>query len=207
MDKGEVDMIIFCKLKRKRLFDLAVSFLFLLFTAPLFPLIALAIVLDSRGSVFFRQLRHGQDGKTFTIYKFRTMYADQCHPTGGAQARRNDPRITRVGRLLRRFSMDEMPQVWNILRGEMSWVGPRPHPVDLDRRYADEIPHYQRRFAIKPGLTGWAQVRGHRGETALTEQMVRRVRYDLGYIRKQSVLTDLAILVRTFRILAHPMAY
>ncbi len=191
----------------KRLFDMTAAAVFLLAAWPVFPVVALAIRLDSPGPAFFRQQRCGLGGRMFTIYKFRTMRADQCDAAGGPQATRNDPRVTRVGRFLRRTSLDELPQVWNILRGEMSWVGPRPHAVEHARHFAQTVPNYLRRYAVKPGLTGWAQVNGQRGETPRTEQIHSRIRYDLDYIRRQSLAMDLRILLMTFGVLMHRSAY
>jgi putative colanic acid biosynthesis UDP-glucose lipid carrier transferase len=170
-------------------------------------IIALLIKLDNPGPVFFRQERTGWNGKTFKIWKFRTMYVHQ--PEGGVikQAERGDPRITRVGAILRRFSLDELPQVFNVLTGEMSLVGPRPHAVQHDFEYAQRIAAYFSRHNIKPGITGLAQVRGYRGETREIGQMMRRVESDIEYINNWSVWMDLSILLRTVLAFSGRNAY
>jgi exopolysaccharide biosynthesis polyprenyl glycosylphosphotransferase len=183
----------------KRTFDMAVASAVLLVTLPLLPLIALAIKLDSRGSVFFKQLRAGRDGRPFVMLKFRTMTADAeerlhelidvedlAHP---AFKLNGDPRVTRVGRFLRRFSLDEVPQLVNVLRGEMSIVGPRPEEIDLVRRYA---PEHRFRLNVKPGITGPMQVYG-RGELSFPE----RLAVELDYVENLSLGRDLTILART----------
>ena len=162
--------------------------------------IALLIKFDSPGPVFFRQPRIGLHNRVFVLWKFRTMYVD-CTDVAGAQlTQRDDPRITRFGAWLRRTSLDELPQLFNVLAGEMSLVGPRPHPIQAkagDVLYADAVAGYHKRHAVLPGITGWAQVNGWRGETTCAEQIEQRVRYDLEYIERQSVLFDLRILVLT----------
>ena len=159
--------------------------------------IALIIKLDSRGPVLFRQPRFGFNNNLVNVLKFRTMYADRPEEPGVPQATRNDPRVTRVGRFLRRSSLDELPQLWNVLKGEMSLVGPRPHAVDHNRHYAAMIDEYLGRHRVKPGMTGWAQVNGLRGETQTVEQMRARVQYDLEYIDHWSLWFDLRILFLT----------
>jgi len=160
-------------------------------------LIAIAIKLDSRGPVLFNQQRFGFNNNPINVLKFRTMYADRPLEAGVPQATRNDPRITRVGRFLRRTSLDELPQLWNVLTGAMSLVGPRHHAVDHNHRYAAMIDEYLGRHRMKPGMTGWAQVNGLRGETNTVEQMRARVQYDLAYIDNWSLLFDLRILFLT----------
>ena len=160
-------------------------------------LIAIAIKLDSRGPVLFRQQRFGFNNNPINVLKFRTMYADRPPEQGVPQATRNDPRVTRVGRLLRRTSLDELPQLWNVLKGEMSLVGPRPHAIDHNYKYAVMIDEYLGRHRMKPGMTGWAQVNGLRGETQTVEQMRARVQYDLSYIDNWSLWFDLRILFLT----------
>jgi Undecaprenyl-phosphate glucose phosphotransferase len=160
-------------------------------------LIALAIKLDSRGPVLFRQTRFGFNNNPVNVLKFRTMYVDRPAEQGVPQATRNDPRVTRVGRLLRRTSLDELPQLWNVLKGEMSLVGPRPHAVDHNYKYAAMIDEYLGRHRMKPGMTGWAQVNGLRGETQTVEQMRARVQYDLIYIDNWSLWFDIRILFLT----------
>ena len=160
-------------------------------------LIAIAIKLDSRGPVLFKQVRFGFNNNPISVLKFRTMYADRPPEQGVPQATRNDPRITRVGRFLRRSSLDELPQLWNVLTGEMSLVGPRPHAVDHNHKYAAMIDEYLGRHRMKPGMTGWAQVNGLRGETTTVEAMRARVQYDLAYIDNWSLLFDFRILFLT----------
>jgi putative colanic acid biosynthesis UDP-glucose lipid carrier transferase len=175
--------------------------------APLMALIAIAVKLDSAGPVFFRQKRLGWGGRTFEIWKFRSMHVHQ--PAGDIvqQARRRDSRITRVGAFLRRTSLDELPQFFNVLRGEMSLVGPRPHAIQHDQEYAQHIAHYFARHNIKPGITGLAQVRGLRGETREIETMILRVESDIEYINNWSLWLDLTILIRTFGAFSGRNAY
>ncbi len=164
--------------------------------APLLALIAFAIRVSSRGPVLFRQQRYGKRGEIFTIYKFRTM---RCTESGheAVQCRKNDPRVTMIGAFLRRTSLDELPQLINVVRGEMAMVGPRPHPLGLDPEFAPRIRDYQRRYAVKPGLTGLAQIRGHRGPTETLEAMSRRIASDLEYVYRRSLGLDLWIMIRT----------
>jgi putative colanic acid biosynthesis UDP-glucose lipid carrier transferase len=172
----------------------------LLFVAPAMLAIALAVKLDSPGPVFYRQKRHGFSKQPIYMLKFRSMYVDRCDaPDAGTvqQATRDDPRVTRVGRILRRTSLDELPQLVNVLKGEMSLVGPRPHAMAHDHYYAGLIDDYLERHKVKPGITGWAQVNGCRGETKTVEQMRKRIELDLEYIEKWSILLDARILLRT----------
>ena len=184
----------------KRFFDLSLASLVLISLAPLMLITALLIKLDSSGPVLFRQKRNGFNGHRFDIFKFRTMHVLE---NGAAiqQATRNDPRVTRVGRWLRRSSIDELPQLFNVLRGEMSIVGPRPHATSHNSEYEKLIANYAFRHHVKPGLTGWAQVNGYRGETPKIEQMERRVEHDLWYINNWSPLLDLKIVLRTIIVL------
>ena len=168
----------------------------LIFLVPCL-LIAIAIKLDSRGPVLFRQTRFGFNNNPINVMKFRTMYVDRPLEQGVPQATRNDPRVTRVGRVLRRTSLDELPQLLNVLKGEMSLVGPRPHAIDHNYKYAVMIDEYLGRHRMKPGMTGWAQVNGLRGETQTVEQMRARVQYDLSYIDNWSLWFDLRILTLT----------
>jgi exopolysaccharide biosynthesis polyprenyl glycosylphosphotransferase len=191
----------------KRAIDIAIGSSVLLFLAPALLVIAAAIKLDSPGPVFFRQRRNGYRGRQFRILKFRTM----CVLEDGdsvTQASRDDQRVTRVGRWLRKSSFDELPQLLNILRGEMSLVGPRPHAVAHDELYAKLIENYELRQHVKPGVTGWAQVNGLRGETPTVDLMFRRIEFDLWYAANSSVMLDLQILVRTlFAVLRQDNAY
>ncbi|MFK8252510.1 undecaprenyl-phosphate glucose phosphotransferase [Ancylobacter terrae] len=180
----------------KRIFDIAVSVVALVLLSPVLLLAAIAIKLDSRGPVLFRQTRHGFNHETFRVFKFRTMSVME---DGAAfrQATRNDARITRVGRFLRRTNIDELPQFLNVLLGDMSVVGPRPHPVKLNEAFDGRIAYYARRHIAKPGITGWAQVHGHRGETDTDEKMRARVEYDLYYLKNWSLWLDAKIVLMT----------
>ena len=180
----------------KRCFDIVFATAALLTLLPLMTVTALLIKLDSRGPVLFVQRRDGFNGGTFDIYKFRTMHVLEDGPVV-RQATRNDPRVTRLGRWLRRSSIDELPQLFNVLSGEMSLVGPRPHATSHNSEYEKLIANYAFRHHVKPGLTGWAQVNGCRGETRQIAQMQQRVKYDLWYINHWSILLDLRILLRT----------
>jgi putative colanic acid biosynthesis UDP-glucose lipid carrier transferase len=177
--------------------------------SPLLLLIWLAIRLDSKGPALYRQKRQGRNGRMFNILKFRTMRIDRCDSGFGAvlQVTRHDPRVTRVGHLLRRTSLDELPQLINVLKGEMSLVGPRPHAVAHDEHYGRLIENYAARRRMKPGITGWAQVNGYRGETDTLEKMRKRIEHDLDYIENWSLGLDLRILLRTLAVgFVHPNA-
>lgn len=180
----------------KRGEDLVIGSLLLVAAIPLVPLIALAIKLDSAGPVMFRQRRSGLNLEPIEILKFRTMSV-RAPGDEAAQATPGDSRVTRVGRILRRTSLDELPQILNVLRGEMSLVGPRPHLFEHDAQFGEMIEMYGHRHQVKPGLTGLAQVRGHRGETRTTGHVEARVNSDLQYIRNWSLGLDLQILLRT----------
>jgi undecaprenyl-phosphate galactose phosphotransferase/putative colanic acid biosynthesis UDP-glucose lipid carrier transferase len=182
----------------KRALDLTVSALALIAFCPLFAAIAVAIKLDSSGPVMFRQKRSGFNGRQFSIYKFRTMIVEE---DGAAvvQVRRNDKRVTHVGAVLRRLSLDELPQLLNVLTGEMSLVGPRPHAVAHDDEYSVKISNYAFRQHVKPGITGWSQVSGLRGETVHLRDMQRRVTLDLWYVDRWTIWLDLWILLRTIK--------
>lgn len=180
----------------KRALDIVVSATAIMFFWPLFLIAAIAVKLDSSGPVIFRQRRSGFNAKEFVIYKFRTMTVLEDGPIV-TQACRNDLRFTRIGRFLRRSSLDELPQLFNVLKGDMSLVGPRPHALAHDDEYRVHISDYAFRHHVKPGMTGWAQVNGLRGETACFEQMAERVKFDLWYINNWSQGLDLNILLRT----------
>ena len=180
--------------------DRALGVLMTIVAAPVLLLIALAIKLDSPGPVLFRQQRFGFNNKIFTVYKFRTMYDRPGEEESVPQATRNDPRITRVGRLLRRTSLDELPQLFNVLQGTMSLVGPRPHAVAHNEAFAAAVREYYARHRVKPGITGWAQVNGFRGETDTREKLERRVEYDLYYIDNWSLQLDLKIILMTLLV-------
>lgn len=184
------------QLAAKRLLDLVGGMLALLITLPVLVLIVAFIRLDSPGPVLFRQRRIGFNGRPFHIYKFRTMTTLE----DGAVIRqtcRNDARVTRVGRTLRKLSLDELPQLLNVLRGEMSLVGPRPHALAHDTEYRQAIAHYAARHNVKPGITGWAQVNGWRGPTPQLDLMVRRVEHDLWYVDHWSIWFDIRIMLLT----------
>ena len=190
----------------KRCIDISLTFIVLALLAPLLALVCLAIKLDSRGPLFFRQIRHGFNGRPFRIFKFRTMKASACgEPL--RQATRDDPRITPVGRILRRTNIDELPQLFNVIRGNMSLVGPRPHAESHNTEYEKLISNYAFRHHMLPGITGWAQVQGLRGETKTLDRMVERVEADLWYVNNWSFLLDLKILLRTLVLGIQSTAY
>ncbi len=184
----------------KRTFDIVTAGAILMVFAWAFALIALAIVVESPGPVLFRQRRTGRHGRVFTIYKFRSMTVSEDGPAV-TQAMRIDDRVTRIGAVIRRTSLDELPQLLNVIRGDMSLVGPRPHALAHDIHYGALLSRYPERFSVRPGLTGLAQVMGHRGETRLLDCMWRRVEADADYVARWSFAADLAILVRTIPIL------
>jgi len=180
----------------KRISDVVLSIFLILLFLPAMLLMALAIRIDSPGPVLFRQHRYGVDGRHIRVWKFRTMTV--CEDGGRIeQARRGDVRLTRIGGWLRRSSLDELPQLFNVLAGSMSVVGPRPHAVAHNEEYRKLIKGYMMRHIMKPGITGWAQVNGCRGETETVERMALRVAYDLEYLRSWSLRLDLAIILRT----------
>lgn len=181
----------------KELEDKTFSLLLLILFSPVIVLIALAVKLESKGPVLFRQSRKGFNGKKFSVFKFRTMVHDRPQDIGSAQAKSNDPRVTKVGKFLRRSSLDELPQFLNVLSGSMSLVGPRPHPLALDDEFCNVIAGYYARHRVKPGITGWAQVNGFRGETDTPEKMRARVEHDMHYIEHWSLFFDAKILLMT----------
>lgn len=178
--------------------DRILALILIVLIAPLAGIIALAIKLDSPGPVLFRQQRLGFNNKPFTVYKFRTMYVEAAADTQARQAKRNDPRVTRVGAVLRRTSLDELPQLLNVLDGSMSLVGPRPHALAHNEAFATAVREYYARHRVKPGITGWAQVHGFRGETDTQDKLEKRVEYDLYYIDNWSLFLDLKIILMTF---------
>ena len=180
----------------KRVFDIAFSSFAMLLLAPVFLGLSIAVKMSSTGPVFFKQKRYGLNGKRFWVYKFRSM-RENAPSADSRQATRDDDRITRVGRFIRKTSLDELPQFYNALKGEMSVVGPRPHTVAHNESYRREIKRYMIRHKVKPGVTGWAQVNGLRGETANIERMEERIRYDLEYISNWSPWLDLKIVLMT----------
>jgi len=178
----------------KRVIDVAAALAGLLITGSLFPLIAAAIRVESRGPAIYRQQRVGVHGRVFTLFKFRTMWQD-AEANGARWAAPGDPRVTRFGRLLRRTRIDELPQLWNVLRGDMSLVGPRPERPEFVERLAQAIPHYRERHLIKPGLTGWAQIQY--GYGASVEDARRKLCYDLYYLKHRCTDFDFAVIFRT----------
>jgi putative colanic acid biosysnthesis UDP-glucose lipid carrier transferase len=188
--------------------DRMMAAIILLIISPLLVLIALGIKCTSRGPVLFKQLRNGWDGKVIKVYKFRTMFLHEEKIGQVTQASMNDKRVTPFGRFLRRTSLDELPQFINVLQGRMSIVGPRPHAIQHNEYYKDSIDTYMQRHRVKPGITGWAQVNGWRGETDTLEKMQKRVEYDLFYINNWSLGFDLKIIFLTFfRGFINPNAY
>jgi putative colanic acid biosynthesis UDP-glucose lipid carrier transferase len=191
----------------KTIFDKVFAFSALLILTPVFAVIAIAIKSSSPGPIFFRQLRQGLNGTTFNVYKFRTMRIEAV-TREVKQATANDPRVTRIGAFLRRTSLDELPQFINVLMGDMSVVGPRPHAVQHNELYRSQIERYMLRHKVKPGITGWAQMHGYRGETDTTEKMLRRVQLDIHYIQHWSLWMDIKIIGWTlFRGWSGPNAY
>lgn len=178
----------------KRLLDAALAAVLLVFTAPVMLLCCLTIKLTSPGPALFKQRRVGLRGSEFTIYKLRTMH-QHAEASGAQWAQENDPRVTKVGRFMRQTRLDELPQFWNVLRGEMSFVGPRPERPEFTETLAREIPYYNLRHLVKPGISGWAQVIFPYG--ASTSDALRKLQYELYYIKHQSLLLDLNIMVRT----------
>ncbi|KIF66134.1 glycosyl transferase [Streptomyces sp. AcH 505] len=191
---------------QKRCLDIGLASIALLTLAPLLFVVSILIKLDSAGTVIFRQSRRGFNGKPFEIWKFRSMTVAE----NGAvvtQATKGDARVTRVGRFLRKSSIDELPQLWNVLRGEMSLVGPRPHALAHDNYYDQVIEKYVYRHHMKPGLTGWAQVNGFRGETPTIDLMEKRVEYDVWYVSNWNIWLDIRIIIRTALSLMYQDAY
>ncbi len=182
----------------KWLEDRILGLLIVIAFAPVMAVVALAIRMESPGPVLFRQKRYGYNNQVFYIYKFRSMYHGDVPEAKTKQATKDDPRITRVGRFIRRTSLDELPQLFNVLQGDMSLVGPRPHAVDHNEEYAAIIEGYFARHNLKPGITGWAQVNGLRGETDTVDKMEARVRFDTYYVENWSLMFDVQILFRTF---------
>jgi lipopolysaccharide/colanic/teichoic acid biosynthesis glycosyltransferase len=184
----------------KRALDLVVSVAGLIVLLPFFGAIALAIRLDSPGPVFFKQRRHGYLNEEVLVWKFRSMRVEASDFAGRRQVTADDDRVTRVGRFIRKTSLDELPQLWNVVRGEMSLVGPRPHAIGMLTGGAEAsqlVETYAHRHRMKPGLTGWAAVNGSRGPLDTAEAVRRRVSLDLEYVERQSIWLDIAIILRT----------
>jgi Undecaprenyl-phosphate glucose phosphotransferase len=184
----------------KSILDYTVAAIMLIFATPLLLIVICAIKLDSPGPIFFRQKRYGFNNQLIEVFKFRSMYADQTDHHAEMITRKDDPRVTRVGAIIRRFSIDELPQIFNVLTGDMSVVGPRPHALRAkagDVLYEDVVDQYAVRHKVKPGITGWAQVNGWRGDTRDEASLIGRLEHDLYYIDHWSVLFDLSIILRT----------
>jgi len=166
---------------------------------PIALLVALAIRLESKGPVFFRQVRIGEKEKKFMLYKFRTMREDAESATGAVWAQKDDPRVTRLGKYLRKFRLDEIPQLYNVLVGDMSFIGPRPERPEFVEKLKEAIPYYSERHCVKPGITGWAQIKYPYG--ASVEDSTEKLRYDLYYIKNTSMPLDLLILLETSKVI------
>lgn len=185
-----------CNSKLKNIVDFGFALFSLIIFSPLFLVITILIKAESRGRIFYKPLRQGKGGNLFTCYKFRTMYEEMCDdPKSGPHSTvKNDPRVTPVGRFLRKYSLDELPQLINVLKGEMSIVGPRPHRLALREHFMEVDQNYESRYLVKPGLTGWAQVNGWRGPTVTFEQKNQRIKHDLWYIKHRSLWLDIKII-------------
>jgi exopolysaccharide biosynthesis polyprenyl glycosylphosphotransferase len=190
----------------QRTFDLIIALVVRIMLAPILVLVAALIRLESRGPVFFAQKRDGFSGRSFKMWKFRTMSVIEDGPVI-RQATKNDPHVTRLGRLLRQSSIDELPQLLNVIAGDMSLVGPRPHASAHNLEYEKIISNYAYRYHMKPGLPGWAQVNGLRGETQKVDLMKQRIEADIWYINNWSLWLDIKILARTLFIGLQPTAY
>jgi exopolysaccharide biosynthesis polyprenyl glycosylphosphotransferase len=184
-------------LRAKRVIDLFLSLALMVALSPLMLVTAIGIKLESKGPIFYGQKRTGLNGATFRLYKFRTMVQD-AEKSGAQWAEENDKRITRVGRFLRATRLDELPQLWNVLLGEMSFIGPRPERPDFNSELEAAIPYYDLRHLVKPGITGWAQVLYPYG--ASVKDAREKLQYDLYYIKNYSVMLDVLILIRTLRV-------
>ncbi|BDA84083.1 undecaprenyl-phosphate glucose phosphotransferase [Aureimonas sp. SA4125] len=185
----------------KRIFDLVIASLALVLLSPVFLATAIAIKLDSKGPVFFKQKRHGFNNRVVEVFKFRSMYHEMSDPTARRIVTRGDPRVTRVGRFIRKSSIDELPQLWNVILGSLSLVGPRPHAVNAvssqNEAFVEIVDGYFGRHKVKPGITGWAQIHGFRGEIDQQDKLKKRIEHDLYYIENWSILLDIAILALT----------
>jgi sugar transferase (PEP-CTERM system associated) len=182
----------------KRVCDILFSVMGLFLTLPLIPVIMLIIKADSPGPVFLRQVRVGEKEKKFVLYKFRTMCHDAETKTGAVWAQKDDPRVTRVGMFLRVSRLDEIPQLYNVLRGDMGFIGPRPERPEFVEKLKDIIPFYSNRHFVKPGITGWAQVKYPYG--ASVEDSIEKLRYDLYYIKNLSIILDMVIVLETIKV-------
>jgi len=195
---------------KKRLLDIALTVPVLILIAPLMAVVAILIKLDSPGPIFFKQERIGRGNMLFHILKFRSMKLEQCDGAGATSTQRDDDRITRVGAFIRKTSIDELPQLINVLLGEMSLVGPRPHALGStaeEQLFWQVDRQYWHRHALKPGITGLAQIRGFRGATETRRDILNRVEADLEYLHGWSLMRDIAILFGTLNVLVHKNAY
>ena len=192
--------------RRKRIFDVTIASLLLLFLLPVLLVIAVAVKLTSKGPALFTQSRYGRFKKEFLIVKFRTMTVME-NGENFTQAARNDARITPLGAFLRQTSLDELPQLWNVIKGDMSLVGPRPHAIAMDDEFAKHLQGYDRRFLMRPGITGLAQCTGFRGETRTMQQIIGRLCRDIYYVRNRTMLMDIKILASTLAGLLKHDAY
>jgi exopolysaccharide biosynthesis polyprenyl glycosylphosphotransferase len=181
----------------QRLSNTAIAAIGLILMSPLMLLTALAVRLSSSGSILYRQVRVGLDGALFTLYKFRSMRDDAEAETGAVWAVKDDPRVTRVGRFIRRIRLDELPQLYNVLKGEMSIVGPRPERPEFVQALSEQIPYYRQRHCVRPGITGWAQINYKYGDTL--EDTITKLEYDLYYIKNMSLSLDNYILFHTLK--------
>jgi len=184
----------------KRALDLAVSIIGLVIATPLMILVAIAIRLESKGAVIYRQTRVGRMDKCFELLKFRSMCVDAEEANGAQWASLNDPRVTRIGGFLRKYRLDELPQFWNVIRADMSFVGPRPERPCFVEELRERVPYYDERHSVRPGLTGWAQVQYTYGSSV--EDAYHKLEYDLFYLKNMSLTFDLAIILKTIRIVA-----
>lgn len=194
----------------KRALDLMLSIAGLIILSPVLLAVAIAIKAESKGAVFFMQSRVGRDNKLFRMFKFRSMYTDMCDASAVQLTTRNDSRVTRVGNFIRRTSIDELPQLFNVIKGDMSIVGPRPHPLSAkaaDQLYWHVDPSYRHRHSMKPGITGLAQIRGFRGNTEKTEDLTNRLQSDLEYLSQWSIWRDIGIIFQTFPVIRHSNAF
>lgn len=183
----------------KRTYDIVLSFIGLIITSPLFPIISLLVKLESKGPILFRQERVGRKEQPFYIYKFRSMQSDAERKTGPIMSFKNDHRVTRIGKILRKTRLDELPQLWNVFKGDMSFVGPRPERPMFVEKFKKHIPFYTQRFSLRPGITGWAQIRCNYASTI--EQSLDKLRYELYYLKNFSLLFDLTIILRTIKVI------